>query len=79
LINSSDEASWKDALELLLEVAAHGEETGFGVPCLLVAAKDDLGPNAAAVSDSARVKTWQPSMCSRLTLDVPAKSFCPCN
>ena len=55
-VNSSDESSWSQASELLLEVAACGEQTGFEVPCLLVAAKDDLGPNAAAVSDSARVK-----------------------
>ena len=55
-VYSSDESSWSQASELLLEVAAHGEQTGFEVPCLLVAAKDDLGPNAAAVSDSARVK-----------------------
>ncbi|KAI5068058.1 hypothetical protein GOP47_0016403 [Adiantum capillus-veneris] len=53
--DSSDELSWKQTSDLLLEITAHGESSGFEVPCLLVAAKDDLGPQAAAISDSARV------------------------
>lgn len=53
--DSSDESSWKQTSDLLLEITAHGESSGFEVPCLLVAAKDDLGPQAAAISDSARV------------------------
>ena len=52
---SSDRLSWEKNFELLLDVTVHGEKNGFEVPCLLVAAKDDLGPQAAAISDSARV------------------------
>ncbi|KAK9292151.1 hypothetical protein L1049_020798 [Liquidambar formosana] len=53
--DSSDESSWKRATELLLEVATHGENTGFEVPCLIVAAKDDLDPYPMAIQDSTRV------------------------
>lgn len=55
IYDSSDELSWKQTANLLLDVAAHGENTAFAVPCLLVAAKDDLGAHAAEVTDSARV------------------------
>uniref|UniRef100_A0A5B7BEV4 Putative Mitochondrial Rho GTPase 1 n=1 Tax=Davidia involucrata TaxID=16924 RepID=A0A5B7BEV4_DAVIN len=53
--DSSDESSWKRATELLLEVASHGEMTGYEVPCLIVAAKDDLDPHLTAIQDSTRV------------------------
>lgn len=53
--DSSDESSWKRATELLVEVASHGEITGFEVPCLIVAAKDDLDPFPMAIQDSTRV------------------------
>lgn len=53
--DSSDESSWKRATELLVEVASHGEDTGFEVPCLIVAAKDDLDSFAMAIQDSTRV------------------------
>lgn len=52
---SSDEPSWKRATELLVEVASHGEVTGFEVPCLIIAAKDDLDPFPMAIQDSTRV------------------------
>ncbi|KAJ7977981.1 Mitochondrial Rho GTPase [Quillaja saponaria] len=52
---SSDECSWKRATELLVEVAGHGEESGFEVPCLIVAAKDDLDSFPMAIQDSTRV------------------------
>lgn len=52
---SSDESSWKRATELLVEVAGHGEDTGFEVPCLIVAAKDDLDSFPMAIQDSTRV------------------------
>lgn len=55
---SSDESSWKRATELLVEVASHGEDTGFEVPCLIVAAKDDLDSFAMAIQDSIRVFTF---------------------
>ncbi|KAL5776447.1 hypothetical protein ACOSP7_009373 [Xanthoceras sorbifolium] len=44
-----------DATELLVEVATHGEDTGFEVPCLIVAAKDDLDSFSMAIQDSTRV------------------------
>lgn len=53
--DSSDESSWKRATELLVEVASHGEDNGFEVPCLIVAAKDDLDSFAMAIQDSIRV------------------------
>ncbi|TQD92784.1 hypothetical protein C1H46_021559 [Malus baccata] len=52
---SSSEHSWKRSRELLVEVAKQGEESGFGVPCLLVAAKDDLGAYPMAVRDSVAI------------------------
>ncbi|CAN0830660.1 Mitochondrial Rho GTPase 2, partial [Linum grandiflorum] len=48
----SDESSWKRARDMLVEVARQGEETGYGVPCLLVAAKEDLAPYPMALQDS---------------------------
>lgn len=56
---SSDEASWKRATELLVEVAGHGEDTGFEVPCLIVAAKDDLDSFPLAIQHSTRVCSHQ--------------------
>ncbi|KAL5752905.1 hypothetical protein ACOSP7_023093 [Xanthoceras sorbifolium] len=43
------------ATELLVEVATHGEDTGFEVPCLIVAAKDDMDSFPMAIQDSTRV------------------------
>ncbi|PON76390.1 Parvalbumin [Parasponia andersonii] len=53
--DSSDESSWKRATELLVEVAGHGEDTGFEVPCLIVASKDDLDSFPLAIQHSTRV------------------------
>ncbi|KAI3975789.1 hypothetical protein MKX01_023215 [Papaver californicum] len=53
--DSSDEKSWKRATELLVDVAGHGEDSGFEVPCLIVAAKDDLDPFPLAIQNSTRV------------------------
>ncbi|WCJ43161.1 Mitochondrial Rho GTPase 1 [Euphorbia peplus] len=53
--DSSDEYSWRRATELLVEVASHGEDTGFEVPCLIVAAKDDLNSFPMAIQESTRV------------------------
>ncbi|KAG8485539.1 hypothetical protein CXB51_018904 [Gossypium anomalum] len=55
LYDSSDEYSWKRSRELLLDVARRGEESGYGVPCLLIAAKDDLDPFPMSLQNSARV------------------------
>ncbi|CAO2832721.1 unnamed protein product [Amaranthus hypochondriacus] len=53
--DSSDELSWKKTAELLVEVAGHGEDTGYEVPSLIVAGKDDLDPYPMAIHDSTRV------------------------
>ncbi|CAM8914754.1 unnamed protein product [Rhodiola kirilowii] len=53
--DSSDESSWEKSAQLLLQVATHGENTGYEVPCLIVAAKDDLDPYPTAIQDSTRV------------------------
>ncbi|XP_020276948.1 mitochondrial Rho GTPase 1-like [Asparagus officinalis] len=53
--DSSVENSWKKATELLVQVASHGENSGYEVPCLIVSAKDDLDPYPLAVQDSTRV------------------------
>uniref|UniRef100_A0A7N0UFM4 Mitochondrial Rho GTPase n=1 Tax=Kalanchoe fedtschenkoi TaxID=63787 RepID=A0A7N0UFM4_KALFE len=53
--DSSDESSWEESAQLLLKVATHGENTGYEVPCLIVAAKDDLDPYPTAIQDSTRV------------------------
>ncbi|KAE8664139.1 Mitochondrial Rho GTPase 3 [Hibiscus syriacus] len=53
--DSSDESSWKRAIELLVHVASNGEDTGYEVPCLIVAAKDDLDSFPMAIQDCTRV------------------------
>ncbi|KAH0940029.1 hypothetical protein HID58_007490 [Brassica napus] len=53
--DSSDESSWKRATELLVEVATHGEATGYEVPCLMVSAKDDLDSFPICIQESTRV------------------------
>ncbi|WOH09180.1 hypothetical protein DCAR_0728635 [Daucus carota subsp. sativus] len=53
--DSSYEQSWRRTTELLIKVASHGETTGYEVPCLIVAAKDDLEPHMDALQDSTRV------------------------
>ena len=56
LSSSSDESSWKRATELLVEVATHGEATGYEVPCLMVSAKDDLDSFPICIQESTRVR-----------------------
>ena len=55
LFCSTRESSWKRATELLLDVASHGEATGYEVPCLIVAAKDDLESFVTEIQNSTRV------------------------
>jgi mitochondrial Rho GTPase 1 len=38
-----------------VQVATHGENTGYEVPCLIVAAKDDLDQSSQALQESTRV------------------------
>ena len=52
---SSDAASWNQAHELLVAIATHGEVSGQEVPCLLIAAKDDLEPDSLCIQNAARV------------------------
>ncbi|XP_059449419.1 mitochondrial Rho GTPase 1-like [Corylus avellana] len=50
------------ATELLVEVASHGEDTGFEVPCLVVAAKEDLDSFSMATHNSNREIIGQTSL-----------------
>lgn len=62
--DSSDENSLKRASELLKDVARQGEESGFGVPCLFIAAKDDLDSYSNGIKDSAKI-------CQDMGIDAP--------
>ncbi|KAL3647887.1 Mitochondrial Rho GTPase 1 [Castilleja foliolosa] len=62
--DSSNEYSFKGAMELLSYVARQGEETGFGMPCLLIAAKNDLDSNSKVNIDSAKI-------CLNMGIDAP--------
>ncbi|GFP86209.1 mitochondrial rho GTPase 1 [Phtheirospermum japonicum] len=53
--DSSREPSWQKATDMLVDVASQGEATGYEVPCLIVAAKDDLDPYLTEIQDSTRV------------------------
>ncbi|KAK8949923.1 Rac-like GTP-binding protein 1 [Platanthera guangdongensis] len=52
--DSSDASSFNKATELLIQVATHGENSGFEVPCLIISSKDDLDPYPLAIQDSTR-------------------------
>ncbi|KZV32415.1 mitochondrial Rho GTPase 1 [Dorcoceras hygrometricum] len=64
IYDSSSEDSFKRASELLRILAREGEETGFCMPCLLIAAKNDLGASSLAMKDSAK-------LCLDLGIDAP--------
>lgn len=53
--DSSSETSWKKATDLLFDVANRAESTGYEIPCLIIAAKDDLDPYSTEIQDSTRV------------------------
>ncbi|KFK37959.1 hypothetical protein AALP_AA3G052000 [Arabis alpina] len=53
--DSSDESSWKRAIDLLAEVATTSKDAGFKFPCLMVASKTDLDPFPMANEESTRV------------------------
>ncbi|KAL6547104.1 Mitochondrial Rho GTPase 1 [Orobanche minor] len=53
--DSSSEPSWQKATDMLVDVASKGEATGYEVPCLIVAAKDDRDPYLTEIQDSTRV------------------------
>lgn len=55
--DSSDESSWKRAIDMVSEVATISEDAGFVFPCLMVAAKMDLGSFPMAIQESTRVST----------------------
>ncbi|EXB56309.1 Mitochondrial Rho GTPase 2 [Morus notabilis] len=58
-LGSSDESSWKRATKLLVEVSSHGEDTGFKVPFLIVAAKyDSVSFGLAIQHHSTRVSQY---------------------
>ncbi|RAL54860.1 unnamed protein product [Cuscuta campestris] len=62
--DSSDEYSLKRTSELLMDVARQGEVSGFSVPCLFIAAKDDLDSYPMAIKDSAKI-------CLNFRIDSP--------
>ncbi|CAK9192437.1 unnamed protein product [Sphagnum troendelagicum] len=66
--DGSNAASWKRAVDLLVEVAAHGEKYGFEVPCLLVAAKDDLEPDPICHQSSIQV-------CADMGVETPFTNY----
>lgn len=63
LFASSDESSWNRANDLLFDVASHGENTGFEVPCLIVAAKDDKDSFTSSIQHSTRVNNFAEWLC----------------
>ncbi|KAJ0808374.1 putative small GTPase, MIRO domain, P-loop containing nucleoside triphosphate hydrolase [Helianthus annuus] len=64
--DSSDEYSLKRASALLMDVARRGEDTGYGVPCLFIALKDDLDSYPMAVRDSETI-------CREMKIDAPIR------
>ncbi|CAH1443435.1 unnamed protein product [Lactuca virosa] len=66
LYDSSDEHSLKRASELLMDVAMKGEDSEYAVPCLLVAAKDDLHPYPTSLKDSEMI-------CLTMKIDAPIR------
>ncbi|KAM0071668.1 putative small GTPase, EF-hand domain pair, EF hand associated, type-1, EF hand associated, type-2 [Helianthus debilis subsp. tardiflorus] len=64
--DSSDEFSLKRASKLLMEVARKGEDSGYGVPCLLIAAKNDLNLYPMAIKDSEMI-------CQAVKINAPIR------
>ncbi|XP_024387012.1 mitochondrial Rho GTPase 1 isoform X2 [Physcomitrium patens] len=62
--DSSSEESLKRAAELLEQVAVSSECSGYEVPCLLLAAKNDEESNPSCITRSARI-------CSTMGLETP--------
>ncbi|KAL0675707.1 hypothetical protein Bca4012_003688 [Brassica carinata] len=54
LYDSSDESSWKRAIDLLVKVATASEDAGLEFPCLMVAAKTDLDSFPEANQEATR-------------------------
>ena len=61
LYDSSDESSWKRAIDLLVKVATASEDAGLEFPCLMVAAKTDLDSFPEANQEATRVNTYHSS------------------
>ncbi|XP_076904214.1 mitochondrial Rho GTPase 2-like [Bidens hawaiensis] len=66
IYDSSDEYSLKKASKLMKEVARKGEDSGYGVPCLLIAAKNDLNLYPMAIKDAEMV-------CQGLKITAPIR------
>ncbi|GJX60361.1 mitochondrial Rho GTPase 2-like protein, partial [Tanacetum coccineum] len=66
MYDSSDKYSLKRASELLMDVARRGEDTGYGVPCLFIAAKDDLDSYPEAIGDSKAI-------CQEIKIEEPIR------
>ncbi|KAI0511050.1 hypothetical protein KFK09_011668 [Dendrobium nobile] len=52
--HSPPSSSPSQATELLIQIATHGENSGFEVLCLIISATDDLDPYPLAIQDSTR-------------------------
>ncbi|EPS67784.1 hypothetical protein M569_06990, partial [Genlisea aurea] len=63
--DSSDSDSFHRAIELLSNVARLGEETVYGMPCLLIAAKYDLNSKPVNIKDAAE------EICLDMNVDAP--------
>nr|XP_043620249.1 mitochondrial Rho GTPase 1-like [Erigeron canadensis] len=64
--DSSNEYSLRRASELLMDVARAGEDSGYGVPCRLIAAKNDLSSYPMEIKDSEMV-------CQTTKIDAPIR------
>jgi len=54
-INCRSDSSRKASSELLSKIVGHGEDTGFQVPCLIVAANDDQDSFTMAIQEATMV------------------------
>ncbi|CAN6467894.1 unnamed protein product [Victoria cruziana] len=55
MYDSSDENSWRQAYDMLVRVASHGEGNGVEIPSLIVAAKDDLHHFPSSIENTTKV------------------------
>lgn len=65
---SSSKSSLNGAIELLCRVARHGEESGFGMPCLLIAAKNDV--NSIPISNQDRAAKVVDDVCLPVIMHI---------
>lgn len=71
----SDELSWRASSELLVEIAGHGEDTGFEVPCLIIAAKDDMDSFPMALEET--VMVFAIDLFIYIIIYITERGYCP--